>query len=194
MSWVWIVWYGLLAPLWSEEVDAEWDMAIECLFHDWISHFICSLRCKFVLLVLACGFENMVSGFIPALLFRQILLHRQPCLATLSSFLPDKTRLDTNATATWKMNAKSINGQFLTQMDATSYYHPVNRPYWKRGEVGEKTPYIRTCWSSGAWKYWNSLISSGNILYAYIYALSPSKGANTGCNTYTESGTSPALR
>jgi hypothetical protein len=49
-----------------------------------------------LVLALACGFEDMVSGFVV-----------QTGFATLP--------------ATWKMDGKSINGQWLAQMDAISY-------------------------------------------------------------------------
>jgi hypothetical protein len=59
----------------------------------------------------------------PVLLFRQVLLRRQPCLAkNFLPYCPDQTRLDANAAAIWKMDEKSINGQWLAQVDATSYY------------------------------------------------------------------------
>jgi hypothetical protein len=50
-------------------------------------------------LVLPSGFEEVVSGFVPVLLFRQVLLVRSPAL---QDFLPHciaQTRLDTKATA-----------------------------------------------------------------------------------------------
>lgn len=73
-------------------------------------------------LVLASGFEEVVSGFVPVLLFRQVLLVHSPAL---QDFLPHciaQNRLDTNTSTNWKIDGRIINGQLPTKIDAISYH------------------------------------------------------------------------
>ncbi len=94
-----------------------------------------------LVLALAYGFEDMTSGFVQVLLFRFCYVASLD-LQNFLLYCLDQTRLDANATVTWKMDGKVSTGNYLPRWMLSPTIYPSS----KLPVLGKK-PDIRHAWA-----------------------------------------------